>query len=130
MSGHGEKLTRKQEQAIAALLCQPTIAAAAKQAKVSEATLRRWLGDPAFKAAYAAARCEVLERTVVLLLGATRKSVECLECNLTAEKPGDQIRAAVAILEQATKGIELLDLESRLAALEEAEAARAQGGGR
>ena len=39
MSGHGEKLTRKQEAAIAALLLQPTITAAAAAVGIGEATL-------------------------------------------------------------------------------------------
>ena len=51
-NGHGEKLTRKQEQAVAALLEQPTVLRAATVAGVSERTLRLWLKDPGFKAAY------------------------------------------------------------------------------
>jgi hypothetical protein len=42
MSGRS-KLTRKQEALIAALLTEPTHAAAAAKAGVSEATLHRWL---------------------------------------------------------------------------------------
>ncbi len=41
MKGHGQKLTRKQEALIAALLTEPTHAAAAARAGVSEATLHR-----------------------------------------------------------------------------------------
>jgi len=39
--GHGEKLSRKAEQAIAALLEHATIKAAAKACHVAERTLRR-----------------------------------------------------------------------------------------
>jgi hypothetical protein len=60
MTGHGEKLSRKREQAIAALLTQPTIAAAAKMAGIGERTLRRWLKLPEFASAYDAARREVV----------------------------------------------------------------------
>ena len=42
-SGHGEKLTRKKELAIVALLTEPTITKAASSAGISEATLRRWM---------------------------------------------------------------------------------------
>jgi len=45
LKGHGEKLSRKQEQAIAALLTCPTIEQAAKAAGVGETTLWRWLQD-------------------------------------------------------------------------------------
>jgi hypothetical protein len=36
MTGHGEKLTRKKEQAIAALLSEPSISRAAKTASIGE----------------------------------------------------------------------------------------------
>jgi len=46
MNGHGEKLTRKQDAAIGALLSKPTITGAAGAVGVGEATLRRWLKEP------------------------------------------------------------------------------------
>jgi hypothetical protein len=52
MTGHGEKLTRKQEDAIAALLDAPTVAAAAGKAGIGERTLRRWLRIAEFQSAY------------------------------------------------------------------------------
>jgi hypothetical protein len=114
MPGHGAKLERKQEQAIAALLAEPTIEAAARKAKVAHATLKGWLKQPAFEAAYAEARRQVLERTVARLLASTIKAVEALDRNLDADRPGDQIRAAVAVLEHAAKGVELLDLAGQV----------------
>ncbi|MBI3909994.1 MAG: hypothetical protein HY320_03565 [Armatimonadetes bacterium] len=62
MSGHGAKLPRKREQAIAALLAEPTVGAAAGAAGVGYATLRRWLALPEFDAEYRAARLEAVER--------------------------------------------------------------------
>ena len=47
MTGHGEKLSHKQEQAIAALLVAPSVAAAAQAIKVQDNTLLRWLKDAA-----------------------------------------------------------------------------------
>src|SRR5262249_52012194 len=65
MSGHGEKLSRKQEQAIAALLEKPSLAEAAAAVSLNEKTLRRWLReDRGFQDAYRAARQELRERTV------------------------------------------------------------------
>jgi hypothetical protein len=52
--------------------------------------------------------------------------VDTLEINLACEVPSVEVRAALGILEHACRGVELLDLESRLAALEAAEAARAK----
>ena len=42
MPGHGDKLSRKQEQAIAALLAEPTIEAAAPKADIGLTTLKNW----------------------------------------------------------------------------------------
>ena len=46
LKGHGQKFTRKNEILIAALLTEPTHAAAAAKAGVSPATLYRWLNVP------------------------------------------------------------------------------------
>jgi hypothetical protein len=114
--GHGDKLSRKMEASIAALLAQPSVEAAARTVGVSERTLRGWLKLPEFNAAYA--RREVLERTVARLLKATGKAVDTLEVNLACENPGVEVRATTIILEHACKGVELLDLAERLAAVE------------
>src|SRR5688572_27719597 len=42
MNGHGERLSRKQEQAVVALLEQPTLGQAAAAVGVNEKTLRSW----------------------------------------------------------------------------------------
>jgi hypothetical protein len=52
MKGHGEKLSRKQDLAIAGLLTEPTIGEAAQKAGVSEVTLWRWLKQADFTSAY------------------------------------------------------------------------------
>lgn len=64
MKGSGEKLTRHQEKAIAALLEHPTITAAAKASGIAETTLRRWLKLPGFASAYAAARRGIVDGVV------------------------------------------------------------------
>jgi hypothetical protein len=113
-TGHGDKLSRKFEQAIAALLDLPTVTEAAAAVGVDESTLRAWLRDPAFAAAYADARREILSRTVARLLAVTGKAVEALERNLTAERPADQLRAAALVLEYAVRGVEVLDLTEQV----------------
>jgi hypothetical protein len=55
-AGHGSKFGRKKEAAIAALLSQRNQEEAAQTAGVSKRTLNRWLGMPAFQAAYRDAR--------------------------------------------------------------------------
>jgi hypothetical protein len=119
MSGHGEKLTRKKEAAIAALLSEPTVAAAAQKAAVAESTLRRWLTLPDFQAAYSAERRSLLERTASRLLSASTHAVNALIKNLVCGIPAAEIRAALGILDQASKSVELLDLSAQLAELRE-----------
>jgi hypothetical protein len=54
MAGHGEKLGRKTEEVIAALLSQRNVEEAARVAKVGARTLYRWMQEPEFDAAFAA----------------------------------------------------------------------------
>jgi hypothetical protein len=63
MNGHGSKFGRKKEQALAALLSHRNMEESAKAAGISSATLKRWLQLPEFKAAYLAARREVVLQT-------------------------------------------------------------------
>jgi len=113
MSASG-KLNRKQEVLIAALLTEPTHAAAATRAGVSEATLHRWLHLPAFRDEYRFARRAVVETAVGRLQQASAKAVDTLERNLTCGHGGTEVRAALAILGQAMHGVELLDLAQEL----------------
>jgi hypothetical protein len=117
MAGHGEKMSRRQEQAIAALLTEDTVEQAATKAKVPYRTLKHWLTLPAFQTAYRQARTQLLERVVSRLLTATTEAVATLKRNLTCGKPGVEVRSALAIIQQGLHGVETLDLEAELAEL-------------
>lgn len=110
--------TNNREKIIDALLSTSTIADAAKQAGVSEATIFRCLRDETFKNEYRNARRDVVENTVGQLQGATAQAVETLTKNLSCGNPTAEIRAAQLILETSYKGIELIDLQMRLEILE------------
>lgn len=118
MNGHGQKLTRRFEVALAALLTEPTLAAAATKAGVSESTLARWLQRPDLRAAYRAARREIVESAIATLQRSTSEAVETLRRNLSNESASVQVRSAVAILEHATRAIDRVDLLERIEALE------------
>ena len=118
MSGHGEKLSRRQEAAVSALLGEATISAAAERAGLGEATLRRWLRRPDFQSAYRAARRAVVEAAIGRLQQASGRAVACLCKNLECGNAGVEVRAALGILDQALQAVELMDLEQRLAMLE------------
>jgi hypothetical protein len=119
MIGHGEKLTRKQESAIAALLSESTINAAAVKTGIGEATLQRWLKLPAFVLAYRDARRQLVRDAVGRLQGGVGEAVDAL---LAIAKDGkresDRVRAAIALLDHAFRGIEPCEANpSRLAKL-------------
>jgi Helix-turn-helix domain of transposase family ISL3 len=106
VKGHGEKLTRRQEQAIAALLAEPTLAAAAARCGVAETTLWRWMQIPTFEAAFRAA--------VASLQHAATDAVSCLRRNLDCGQAGAEVRAAAVILEHVLGTLDRMELEERL----------------
>jgi hypothetical protein len=106
VEGHGQKLTSKQEALIAALLTEPTYAAAAAKAGVGQTTLYRWLHLPAFRAAYRRARRELVETAVGRIQAATRQAVATLlDVARQGRRDGDRVRAAIALLDHACKGL-------------------------
>jgi|SRR6266511_3721863 len=123
-AGHGAKRPQRQDVAIAALLTEPTLEAAARRAGVSESSLLRWLRDPAFRAEYRAARRAVVEQAVSGLQHATSEAVAALRRNLTCGMPTVEISAAKAVLDFAVKGVELIDLAERVEMLEQATVAK------
>lgn len=120
MRAHGEKLSRKQEQTIAALLTYDSITAAAAGCSVAEATIHRWLKDDGFQAAYREARRAIVQHAIVQVQRATAEAVGTLRAVMQdADAPASaRVSAAKAILETAVKAVELEDLEARIAALE------------
>jgi hypothetical protein len=106
MKGHGQKLTGKQESLIATLLTEATYAAAAAKAGVSESSLYRWLNLPEFRAAYRQARRQLVEAAVGRLQGAAGQAVDTLlAVARNGAKDGDRVRAAVALLDHAFRGL-------------------------
>jgi hypothetical protein len=111
MRGHGQKFTRKQEAVIAALLTEPTCAAAAAQAGVSEATVYRWLELPAFLAAYRQARRELFDAVMGRIQAGTGQAVETLlTVALHGRRESDRVRAAGMVLDYAFRGLAIADV--------------------
>lgn len=120
-AGRAGKRSRLEDQALGALLSEPTIAEAAMKAGVSESTLLRWLADPEFKARYREARHQVVELAVSGLQRAASTAVSVLVTvaeDATAP-PGARASAARTILDQAFRGMEVIDLAERIEQLEQ-----------
>ena len=128
MAGHGEKLGRKQEEAIAALLSQRSSEDAARACGLGARTLIRWLKQPEFQAAYREARRAAVSQSVPRLQQATGAAVSTLlKVMIDPSTPAStRVRAADSVLDHSAKTLELEDIEARVSELERA--AEAVGG--
>jgi len=122
MVGSGSKFTRKNEEAIAALLTQRSLEDAAKTAGIGKQTLLRWLKLPEFQAAYREARRQAVQQAVARLQQATgAAAITVLKLMTDPNVPAAvKLRAAECVFAHAIKGIELEDIETRLTELERA----------
>lgn len=108
------------EKALVALVESPSIADAAEKCGLSKETLFRYLKDKDFVRNYRQARRSVMESGIAEMQHATSEAVQTLKRNLTCGNPFAEVSAARAILDNALKGSEILDLSERLEALENA----------
>jgi AcrR family transcriptional regulator len=125
--GHGEKLTRKAEQAIAALLEHPTIDEAARACGVSKRSLWRWLQREDFQKRYRASQRAVVDSAITRLQAATLRAVETLERNLNCGNFFAENAAAQAILTHSFKAIEVRELQQQIDEIKTLLASRASG---
>jgi hypothetical protein len=116
-------LTPKQEQAITALLTEPTVAKAATLAGVGERTLYTWLDEPAFSRAYRHARRQAFSHAVSLTQRYAPLAVQTLaKIMADPEAPyPSRVAAATALLKVGRESLELDDLAQRIDALEAAQ---------
>ena len=117
-SGHGEKKSRKQELAIAALLLHGTVESAAEDAGISPSTLKRWLADDAFVQDFRKARQSALAAAISRLQHDSFRAAAVLSQHLESDDAKIAIRAATAILDRSLRGAELLDIAERVEELE------------
>jgi transposase-like protein len=122
MKGHGAKFDRKKEQAIVALLTSKSVEDAARALDVNPNTLLRWLQIPEFRTDYLKARRESVYQSVARMQQATGAAgITILKIMTDPNAPAAvRLKAAECVFEIAMKGIELEDIDARLAALEAA----------
>ncbi len=131
MVGAGSKFTGKKEAAIAALLTQRSVEDAARAVGLGTQTLLRWLKIPEFVKEYRNARREAVQQAVAGMQRATGAAgTVVLKLMTDPNVPAAvKLRAAECVFDRAMKGIELEDIEARVAELERA-AETATGGRR
>ena len=122
MSGNVAQLTPNQEEAILALLSNPTVEHAARAAKITPRTLYRYLKDPEFNAAYRQARWTAFGQCTARLQQASSAAVSALLKALVdpTTPAAVKVRAADSVLDHAVKALEIEDIAARLAELERA----------
>src|SRR5687768_6256426 len=120
MPGHGEKITRKQDAFLAALLIEPTVYGAALRVGINEATAYRWLRDLSFSELYREARRELVTHAICQAQKATGEAVQTLRDVMADEAApaSARVSASKTLLEFSIKVAAVEDLEARIAALE------------
>lgn len=110
----------RQKRAIAALLAEPNVKAAAASAGVGYRTILRWLEDPIFRAALTQAEDQAIDSAVRLLAGAGADAVATMTAIMAdvVNAPGVRLRAAGMVLDTLLKLRELRTLADRIQALE------------
>lgn len=120
-------LTGQRLQLAEALASGATVKGAAERLGVARRTAYRWSKEPAVKQFVAEAQREYMDAALRGLSRSVGPAVGALARHLAPNvTPSLQIRAAVAIVDATLKWKQAVDLEDRLAALEEALAARSQ----
>lgn len=118
----GQKLSRKKELAIAALLATDTVEQAAKKAGCSERSLWRWMKDQDFQRVYKGARRDVMKQAIGRLQDSCSTAVATLEDVMRdAEAPASaRVSAARTCLEFAQRAVETEELAERIEEMEDA----------
>ena len=121
MKGHGEKYSQNKDNAVLALLQEPTIEKAAARCGISEVTLWRWQQRKDFQEHYQAARLRITDAAIAQIQQASVEAVEVLRdvMKKAYKNPAARVSAAKIILEIAFNATELNRIEDRLTELEE-----------
>jgi hypothetical protein len=124
MKGHGSKFGRKKEEAVAALLTHKSVEDAARSVGLNPNTLLKWLQVPEFRALYLKARREAASQAIARIQqGMGAAAITMLKLMTDPNVPAAvRLRAAEAVVGFGLKGIEVEDIEVRLAELEAAAA--------
>jgi hypothetical protein len=119
-------LTRKQKECIPWLIGARSLEEGRLKARVSKATLFKWLKEDAFKAELDHQREIVISEALDRLKASLGKAVDELAGLIDAEEKNIKIRACERVIDFFLKTKELSEIEGRLSALENAVTERGQ----
>ena len=120
MSGHGEKLSRKMNDFILALMTAGTLDEAAAAVGISSATARRWYRLDVVRTELKRLQGEVVGHSLSRLKLSASEALEVLRsvANDKVSPPSARVAAARAILDNTFRSIETTDVLERLESLE------------
>lgn len=112
--------SKKQEQALLALVTSNTIREAAAQVKINEVTIYRWLKQEDFQRAHRELRREAIRLAISKLQRVTCEAIEVLAEVMRGKEnlASARVSAAKTILESAFKASEMDDMLERIEDLE------------
>ena len=114
-----DTLTRRQRRALAALLSQPTIAAAAQKAGIGRKTMYSYMAEPAFQTALQQQQSQLLQGAVARLAALLHKSLDVVSLDMEpAVDDALRLRAAGLVLRHIASLLTFADLERRIMELE------------
>jgi hypothetical protein len=112
-------LSAKQKKLIQALLASKSVADAAEQIGMCERTVRRWMQQAEFRAAYEAAATELFNRIVGRITQVASRAVDVLDTTMLDARTsaGTRVRAALGLLRLCTD-LRIGDVLARMDELE------------
>jgi hypothetical protein len=127
-SGDISSLSANQQKALAALLTNTTIEAAADQCGLAARTIRSYLADENFSRVYREQRVLILQSVVAGLESLATQALETFKDAMTEDEDLNlRLRAAARVVDMIFRGVELErriraeeELEQRISELEEA----------
>lgn len=118
---NGKELTRRQEQALLALMdgASLSLSEVARKMSINYSTLWRWLNrDEVFMRRYRDMRRASVEMSLSRIQGLMGKAVDALERGLSSGNKPSEARCAATIINKAIEAVEVADFDERLKAIE------------
>jgi hypothetical protein len=120
MEKQSSKTVLSNETLLVALACGSTVEAAAAKAGLHKRTVYRRLDDPDFRQQLQEFRLNMLERTCAMLTASSMEAVKTLLSLMERSVPHvTRLGAARSVLELGVKMRDLVEVEQRLAVLEQ-----------
>lgn len=103
LKGHGEKLSRKAQEAVTALLETGSLTQAAQRVRVNERTLRRWMMRDDFRERCHTVSRQTFDQALNRIRAISDRAAETLNAALDGQATATQVQAAKAVLDLATR---------------------------